>query len=465
METIETDYLVIGAGATGMAFVDTLVSETTASVVMVDRNRQPGGHWTTAYPFVRLHQPSAYYGVNSRRLGNDTIDHSGFNQGFYELAGGAEVCAYFDAVMRQQLLPTGRVSYLPTSEYLGEGRIRAPGGEEIRVVARRRVVDTTWVGVSVPSMRPPPYHVAPQVECIPPNGLPLAGTAYERYVIVGAGKTAMDTCLWLLRQGVAADRLTWIKPRDSWLMDRATVQPGRQFARQLFTDAAAQLTAVELASSLDDLFERLADAGSLLRIDESVEPTMYRCAIVSRAELDQLRRIDDVVRMGHVRAIEPGRILLDDGLLAVDGSPLCIDCTAVGLGVRDVTTVFEPGRITLQTVRTCQPVFSAAVIAHVESAYPDDDTRNSLCRPVPNPRVPTDWLRMMWAFNENQLRWLADPEMAAWLDNSRLNVLSHATSAISPKARERIIAMMRSQLPSTNEKLRQLLAEASMTVN
>jgi threonine dehydrogenase-like Zn-dependent dehydrogenase len=97
--TIEADYLVIGAGAMGMAFVDTLVSETTATVVVVDRNHQPGVHWTTAYPFVRLHQPSAYY----------------------ELAGGAEVCAYFDAVMQQQLLPTGRVTYLPMSEYLGDG--------------------------------------------------------------------------------------------------------------------------------------------------------------------------------------------------------------------------------------------------------------------------------------------------------------------------------------------------------
>src|SRR5258707_4693856 len=114
--TIEADYLVVGAGAMGMAFVDTLVSETTATVVVVDRNHQPGGHWTTAYPFVRLHQPSAYYGVNSRDLGSDTIDHSrGLNARYYEPAGGAEVCDYFDAVMQQQLLPTGRVNYLPMS--------------------------------------------------------------------------------------------------------------------------------------------------------------------------------------------------------------------------------------------------------------------------------------------------------------------------------------------------------------
>src|SRR3954451_9757623 len=118
MRTIEADYLVVGAGAMGMAFTDTLITESEARVVIVDRACQPGGHWTTAYPFVRLHQPSAYYGVNSRALGHNTIDSTGLNKGFFELAAGAEVCSYFDAVMQQQLLPTGQVSYFPLSEYL-----------------------------------------------------------------------------------------------------------------------------------------------------------------------------------------------------------------------------------------------------------------------------------------------------------------------------------------------------------
>ncbi len=454
--TIEADYLVIGAGATGMAFVDTLVGETSASVVVVDRNHQPGGHWTTAYPFVRLHQPSAYYGVNSRPLGSDKIDSTGLNEGFYELAGGAEVCAYFDAVMQQQLMPTGRVSYFPMSEYLGDGRIRTLGGDDIQVTARRRVVDTTFVGVTVPSMRPPPYAVAPGVDCIPPNDLPRC-TSRDRYVIVGAGKTAMDTCLWLLRHGIGPERLTWIKPRDAWLLNRANIQPGTQFAKRVLADVSAQLKSVELAESVDDLFARLADAGSLLRIDESIDPQMYRCAIVSQAELEQLRRIDDVVRLGHVKEIEPGRVVLDGGSLQIAGSALYIDCTAVGLGRREVTTVFAADRITLQTVRTCQPVFSAALIAHVEAAYADDDIKNSLCRPIPNPEVPMDWLRMMLTYNGNQLRWFDEPEMMAWLDAARLNILSHATAAVSPRAREKIIGVLRSQLHKTNDKLERLI--------
>ena len=90
MRQVETDYLVVGAGATGMAFVDTLVTESDVDVVMVDRRHRPGGHWLDAYPFVRLHQPSAYYGVNSCVLGNDRIDDSGPNAGFYERSTAAK---------------------------------------------------------------------------------------------------------------------------------------------------------------------------------------------------------------------------------------------------------------------------------------------------------------------------------------------------------------------------------------
>jgi cation diffusion facilitator CzcD-associated flavoprotein CzcO len=43
--TLETDYLVVGAGAMGMAFTDTLVTETDGQVVIADRGHALGGHW------------------------------------------------------------------------------------------------------------------------------------------------------------------------------------------------------------------------------------------------------------------------------------------------------------------------------------------------------------------------------------------------------------------------------------
>ena len=114
MQQLKTDYLVIGSGAMGMAFSDSLLTETDANLIIVDKHHQPGGHWNDAYPFVRLHQPSAFYGVNSKNLGRDNIDMTGLNKGLYELASNSEVCSYFDQVMQGQFLSSGRVQYFPS---------------------------------------------------------------------------------------------------------------------------------------------------------------------------------------------------------------------------------------------------------------------------------------------------------------------------------------------------------------
>ena len=78
---IKTDYLIVGSGAVGMAFADTLLTDTDAKIVIVDRFAKPGGHWNHAYPFVTLHQPSAFYGVSSRELSNGLLDEVGSEQG------------------------------------------------------------------------------------------------------------------------------------------------------------------------------------------------------------------------------------------------------------------------------------------------------------------------------------------------------------------------------------------------
>ena len=464
MHTIQADYLVIGAGAMGMAFIDTLVSETEASVVVVDRNDAPGGHWTTAYPFVRLHQPSVFYGVNSLRLGRDTIDQAGWNKGLYELATAGEVCAYYDHVMRQRLAPTERVRYFPMSEYLGSGRFVTLAGAEYTVDVARRVIDATYMRVVVPAMRPPPYRVAPGIACVPPNDLP-GRSAHERYVVVGAGKTGIDTCLWLLGHGVAPERLTWIVPRDSWLLDRATMQPGAMFADRIKAGFIAQLRAIRDATSPDDLFARLEDAGTLLRIDPAVRPTMYRCATVTQAELDQLRRITDIVRQGHLLAVENDKMVLEGGEVAMDGRALYIDCTADGAEKRPATPIFEPDRITLQSARGCQQIFSASLIAHVEAAYPDDATRNELCVPLPHPDTDLDWLRIALADYANQLRWFDDPDLTAWLSASRLDLFGHLVGQLlppasaKPRVRDRILGVAKTVLSATATKLDELLIE------
>jgi hypothetical protein len=254
-------------------------------------------------------------------------------------------------------------------------------------------------------------------------------------------------------------------PRDSWLLDRATIQPGPLFADQIKASLTARLRAITDAASVEDLFSRLEDAGALLRINPTIRPTMYRCATVTQAELEQLRRITDVVRMGHLLCIDADKMVLDGGTVPADDRALYIDCSADGAEKRPATPIFDNHRITLQSVRGCQQVFSAALIAHVEAAYPDDTARNRLCVPLPHPDTDLDWLRITLADYGNQLRWLDDPDLTAWLSAARLDILGYlmghlqAPASANPRVRDRILRMAKSALSATATKLDQLMAD------
>src|SRR3978361_880651 len=229
MRQIQTDYLVVGAGASAMAFTDALLTASDARVVLVDRRHRPGGHWLDAYPFVRLHQPSAYYGVSSRPLGNDRIDSAGLNAGFYERASAAELCDYYGRVLDENFLPSGRVDFLPMCDYRGEDAdghhvVSLLTGAETTIRART-LVDATYVQSEIPSRHTPSFVVDPGVRLVTPNDLVDIDDAPGGFTVLGAGKTAMDTCCWLLDAGVEPDRIQWVRPRDAWTFNRAAVQP------------------------------------------------------------------------------------------------------------------------------------------------------------------------------------------------------------------------------------------------
>lgn len=440
--SINADYLVVGAGAMGMAFTDVLLSETDASVVMVDRHHQPGGHWNDAYPFVRLHQPSAFYGVNSRRLGNDTIDRVGWNAGLYELATNGEVCAYFDQVMREQFLTSGRVQFLPMSKHLDEGEVVSLLSGDKTTVNAAKIVDATYMNVSVPSMRPPPFDVDPAVRCVALNALPKLAQPQSQFVIVGAGKTGMDACLFLLAHGTHPERISWIMPRDSWILDRASLQALDMFEHAMLRWFSDTFDAIAASDSMADAFLRIEACGQLMRIDTSVTPSMYRCATVTRSEIEQLRRITNVIRLGRVKHIKADRAVLEQGELPFAGDTVFVDCTADGLQRREQKAVFDDNTITLQSLRTCQQVFSAAFIGHIEAAYSDTAVKNELCTPVPHPDSDRDFMSNTLADLANAARWAEDDELTAWLAHSRLDGFSRPgePSANETAVREQIAA-------------------------
>lgn len=456
---MNTDYLIVGSGAVGMAFADVLLNETDAHLTIVDRHAKPGGHWNDAYSFVRLHQPSSFYGVSSVELSQGRRDQVGLNKGLAELASGAQVSAYFDDVMQNQFLPSGRVSYFPSCEYLGDGRfVNVLSGRKHTVKPNRKTVDCTWLKTSVPSTHTPAFSVAKGMRLVPPNALPSLDATPDGYVVIGAGKTGIDTCLWLLEQGVDPDRIRWISPRDGWLIDRKNTQTEADFFHDSIGNVARQMKALAEAENVEDLFLRLEAAGVLLRIDQDVWPRMFHGATISHMEVEQMRRITDVVRMGRVTRIELDRIVLEHGEVPTSAGWVHVDCTASAIPNLEIKPVFEGDTITPQTVRSYQPVFSAAFIAHVEHAYDDEDTKNDLCHVVPLPNHATDWLPMTMAFMRNQMRWSQDQDLRRWVRENRLDGFSKlVASAREDDDKAALVNEMRGYMMGAAQNLQKLL--------
>lgn len=426
MTEIRTDYLVVGAGAAGMAFVDALTEGSDCDVVMVDRRHGPGGHWIDAYPFVRLHQASANYGVNSRALGGDRIDTTGPNAGYYERASGLEICDYFRRVLDEHLVPSGKVRFFGMHDYAGDwadehtvtSRLT---GRTVSVRVRRKVVDGTYLETSVPATHAPTFTVDADAHLVPVGDLVDVADPPGGYTILGAGKTAMDACNWLLDAGVDPDRIRWVRPRDAWLMDRASVQPLDLVAS---TVEALSLAVESLAQAddVEDLFRRLEACGQLARLDPTVEPTMFRGAILSGPEREALQQIDRVIRQGRVVHLGADRIVLEQGTIPTGRAELHVDCTAYGFRIAPPRPIFEPRRITLQSLMGGFTTFNAALVGCVEAVRADDAEKNRLCPPTPQPDRPADWIRVICG----ALRMFAvcadQPDLMAWVQGSRLSL-------------------------------------------
>ncbi|MEM9938985.1 MAG: NAD(P)-binding protein [Pseudomonadota bacterium] len=461
---IETDYLVIGSGAMGMAFADVILSESDKDIVIIDMHHKPGGHWNDAYSFVTLHQPSSYYGVSSKELSKGRIDQTGLNEGLNDLATGPEIMSYFDEVMRHQFLPTGRVRYFPMSEYNWDGSFTSLlSGETTTVKVREKTVDATYLKTQVPSTHKPNFEIADGLPFVPLNELPKLQRRHSGYLVVGGGKTGIDAVLWMLENGIPADDIHWVMPRDGWLMDRGNTQPTPEFFEATMGAQAAQMEAVAQSTSVPDMFDRLEAAGVLLRIDPDVRPKMFHGATISQAELAELRKVKNVIRMGRIQRIEEDKVVFEKGELASDPDWLYVDCSARAVGNMEPAPVFKGDHLKLQTVRTVQPVFSAAVIAYVDLNYDDEAEKNRLCTVVPLPNHDIDWVHMTAAFMTNQFNWSQDKTLRAWIANNRLDGYSNLARSIGEQETDKraIIQRLRDNSMPAMMKLQGYIAELS----
>jgi putative NAD(P)-binding protein len=444
MPDIDTDYLVVGAGASAMAFVDALLAHSDAEVVIVDRRHRAGGHWLDAYPFVRLHQPSANYGVTSRRLGEDRIDESGPNAGFYERASPLEICRYFDRVL-DDFVASGRVRFLGSTAYHGADvdghHVTSLLTGTDTTIRARRLVDATYAASEIPLRHTPSYAAGSEVRLIPPNHLVDLDEPAGGFTIIGAGKTAMDTCVWLLDNGVDPDRIQWIRPRDVWMFNRDFMQPLELVGGYMEMQAHWVAAAAETTDGAD-FARRLEASGVFVRVDPAVEPTVFRGPIISTGEVEALRSVERVVRRGRVRSVEPGRIQLDGGEVPIGPADVCVDCTAAGVPSPALRPVFAGDRITLQYVTIGIVPWSAATTGVIEGTRDDEVEKNRLCPPVTFSGNVADLLRLAHAGMTGLFARAGEPDLAEWTDNCRLNPAMGASARMDdPRVVAAVTAM------------------------
>jgi hypothetical protein len=325
--------------------------------------------------------------------------------------------------MQRHFLPTGRVRYFPCCDYVGEHRfVSRLTGASSQVQVRRKLVDTTYIEGAIPATSPPPFAVADGVRCVTPGELPRMRETAERFVVVGGGKTALDTCVWLLERGVPSSSLCWIRPRESWWLNRRFQQPDALLP-DLLEGTAIQIEAIAQATSIEDLFQRLESEKVFLRIDPFVAPTMFRGAIVSESELDLLRRIEGVVRMGHVTRIERDAIVLDGGRIPTDARTVHVHCAARGLARRAPRPIFEPGRVTVQPIFWGFACYQFALLGAIEATVEGDAQKNALCPSQAYWDTHEDYLNAFLATMSFSAALAAHPKVASWAKASRLNPL------------------------------------------
>ena len=407
--TRETDYLIIGAGAMGIAFADEIFHRRpNFKITIVDRRSKAGGHWNNAYPFVKLHQPAAFYGVNSRVLGNGSTD----------LSSKTELLEYYDAVIRK-MVDSGRVEFLGGHNYLGNGQVKKidSDDEQVQYKINKKVVDATYMNVEVPSTHAPKYQIDEGVPIVPINDLASEHQKWEKFYVIGSGKTGMDAILFLLDQAVDVDNIYWISPNQAWLFNRDHIQVGT-----VATEILKHASCLQKANTADDIFQEMEKTGGIMRLNNEVAPLKWRCATVNPKEIAQLRRIKNLIEKGRVKRISLSEIQLENGIETYSEKALFVDASANGLARKKQAPIFTKDQLKLQPILFCQQVFSAATIARMELTGLSDKRKNQLT-PVPHPEWKEDWPDSLASSVKNLL--LVHRHFPLWMFRSRLNFMSH----------------------------------------
>ena len=95
-----------------------------------------------------------------------------------------------------------------------KGNCKEENGGCVFVIDRRSRHQTSRISIS------------DGVNLISINQLVDINTPWEKYVVIGAGKTGLDALLYLIDHNVNPDRIIWIVSNDCWYVNRDLLGDG-----------------------------------------------------------------------------------------------------------------------------------------------------------------------------------------------------------------------------------------------
>lgn len=117
--------------------------------------------------------------------------------------------------------------------------------------------------------------------------------ASARYVVLGAGKTAMDTVVYLQRyMKLKPENIYWVIPNDVWMLAREGSGNPWSWPQAL----------LESKGDKDKACLNLEKDGAIVRLDKNVKPTRFRFPMIGKDELSLMRKIPfkNLIRRGRV---------------------------------------------------------------------------------------------------------------------------------------------------------------------
>ena len=234
----------------------------------------------------------------------------------------------------------------------------------------KKTVNANLLLTHVPATKPPEYSISEGVNLIPINKLAEIKVPWEKYVVIGAGKTGLDALLYLIDNNVNPDRIVWIVSNDCWYVNRDVLADDLKKLGDYFPLC---MNVVLESENVNDAYCKLEEIDMLMRLDKNIWPTKMRMATISSNEMDKIRKVKNIVRQGRIKQIDQDEITFTNEVTYPTSiHTLHIDCSAAGTNFPPVKKIYDGDQIYLQILGAFHPTgvigasASAAFIAAIE---------------------------------------------------------------------------------------------------